>query len=200
MNPQVRALPAVELLQCDSAFGRHWEALRWLAIHFDSGMVVAMDASSEQWKALGAALVRRRVELGFSKRTEFASSLGLTHDRTLSDIENGRRTNYGDATIAQIERFYRIAEGAIQGFFEVGDLRPSHVPLKGGYKPTAFKRPDEETSGLVAVLKVASSVAEDREKWGDGTGFGRSHLRIPSPIPSPNRDPQLSYVVVTLAP
>lgn len=76
------------------------------------------------WQRLGELLVARRTELGHPKRLPFAKHHGLTHDRTLSDLENARRTRlegFDPATLAQVEQIYQWAPGSIRKVLAGGD-------------------------------------------------------------------------------
>lgn len=59
--------------------------------------------------------------LGYTKRLPFAKASGLSHDRTLSDLENERRTNFDAATIAQVEQVYRWESGSVRAILDGGE-------------------------------------------------------------------------------
>lgn len=81
---------------------------------------------TNDWERLGRLLVARRVGLGFTRRAAFARHHGLSHTRTVDDIENARRTNYEPATIAQVEQLYRWTPGSIQSVLAGGDPTELH--------------------------------------------------------------------------
>ena len=56
----------------------------------------------QDWNRLGKYVVARRVKLGYDVRMGFASAAQIT-TRVLSDIENGRRGNYDQVTVAKLE-------------------------------------------------------------------------------------------------
>jgi hypothetical protein len=85
-------------------------------------------ADADAWQRLAQLLIRRRVELGFPRRTEFARHHGLSHDRNLSDIEKCRRTNYSDPMLAQFEQLYGWEAGSIEAVLAGGDPTPKPLP------------------------------------------------------------------------
>lgn len=69
---------------------------------------------------MGQALRARRQQLArlydeptWRTRGKFAEARGFSHDRTISDMENGRRDNYEADTIAAIEDAYEWQPGSI---------------------------------------------------------------------------------------
>lgn len=77
----------------------------------------------QDWQHLGEELVRARIRLGYVKRTEMKRALGFSHDRTLSDLELGKRTNYEQATLIQAEEWYGLAKGNIREILAGGPVR-----------------------------------------------------------------------------
>lgn len=77
---------------------------------------------------LGQLLIDARVAMGFRRRAEFMRHLGLSHDRTLSDIENARRTNFDPSTIAFLEQSYGWAPGSIGAVLTGGEPTPRRSP------------------------------------------------------------------------
>jgi hypothetical protein len=79
--------------------------------------------SQEDWKRLGEQLIRRRVLLDrrFRKRRVFAEECGVNW-RLVSDIESARRTNFGQAVLAELEIAYRLAPGSMERFLVGGEL------------------------------------------------------------------------------
>jgi hypothetical protein len=84
---------------------------------------------NEQWKRLGELLVRRRIELdpAYRNRQTFVTARGLNY-RTVSDIESGRRDNYGPQTIVALEVAYAVTPGAVRAALAGGDLEPLPGP------------------------------------------------------------------------
>lgn len=81
--------------------------------------------TDDAWKRLGELLVARRVDLGHPRRLTWARDvLGLSNDRIQSDLENGRRSNYDNATLAQVEQQYQWAPGSIRAVLGGGDPTP----------------------------------------------------------------------------
>jgi hypothetical protein len=68
------------------------------------------------------------MELGHRKRLSWATEqLGLTHDRTLADIEKGRRNNYDASTIAFVESAYGWSVGDVEKVLAGGEPTPRAV-------------------------------------------------------------------------
>lgn len=80
-----------------------------------------MGRMEQNWKRLAELAISRRVQLGYTRRTEFARVNGLSHDRTIFDLEHARRTNFGPATIAQIEQVYQWLPGSVRAVLEGGE-------------------------------------------------------------------------------
>lgn len=108
--------------------------------------------SEDPWVRLGRLLVDRRVELGHPKRLSWTRDvLGLTHDRTQSDLENARRSNYDTATLAQVEQQYRWAPGSIRDVLAGGDPSPFNGP---GLRYVAPANEIEESNELIEMLEM----------------------------------------------
>jgi len=85
------------------------------------------DANATRWRNLGAELIRRRVDLGYNKRTDLGRTVGSPAYSVLTDIEMARRTNFDATMIARLERTYKLAYGAIDRFLagETRTLEPA---------------------------------------------------------------------------
>lgn len=73
------------------------------------------------WERLGDLLIARRVDLGFMRRTDFQRHLGLSHGRTLFDIEKAKRRNFDASTLAFVEKAYGWATGSIRAVLSGGE-------------------------------------------------------------------------------
>ncbi len=84
------------------------------------------------WARLADRLISRSAELryGGKRRAAFARDHGLSHTRTIDDLENARRTNYEDATLADVERIYRWKPGSIKAVLAGGE--PTPIPDASG--------------------------------------------------------------------
>lgn len=78
------------------------------------------------WQRLGDALIAARVRLGYPRRADFQRARGLSHSRTLLDLENAKRTNYDRATLIQAEQWYGLAPGNISEILAGGSARYAH--------------------------------------------------------------------------
>lgn len=128
-----------------------------------------MTYSKERWRELGRHLIQRRVALGYAKRSDFAKHLRLTHDRTLSDIENGRRDNYSAATLSQLEGYYGLAVRAIPEFLE-GAPRLVADPGTGGLIVESAAAHGHDLEGMLAVVDIAGTTAHRRVGRNDEAG------------------------------
>ncbi|MGI5288077.1 helix-turn-helix domain-containing protein [Nonomuraea polychroma] len=73
----------------------------------------------EDLDRLAKYVVRRRVQIGYKTREEFAAATGLSV-RTLGDIERARRL-VGDATVARVEHELGWRPGAFQAILRSGE-------------------------------------------------------------------------------
>lgn len=80
-----------------------------------------MQGADEHWQRLGELLIAARVAKGFTKRAEWQRHLGLSHGRTLFDIENAKRRNFDPSTIAFIEHAYGWRPGSIRAVLAGGE-------------------------------------------------------------------------------
>jgi hypothetical protein len=64
------------------------------------------------WERLGAEVETRRGQLGYSSREEFQEATDFAA-KTLGDVENARRANYGRGTLARLEAALRWPRGAV---------------------------------------------------------------------------------------
>jgi len=106
--------------------------------------------ADERWQRLGEMLLNRRVELGGTNREAFARERGLRYSRSLFDIENGKRDNYGPAILAQMEQVYRWEAGSIKAVLEGGHP----IELSDGHRPTApLSLKDRRYTGQVELVR-----------------------------------------------
>src|ERR1700728_3972710 len=72
-------------------------------------------------KILGEAMTIRRQELGYSTRMDLTQVPGHPAYSVLTDMELGRRSNFGRDVILKIERLYGLPYGTI-GRFLAGEI------------------------------------------------------------------------------
>jgi transcriptional regulator with XRE-family HTH domain len=72
------------------------------------------------WNRLAEHILNRRIQLGYQKRPALAEASGISL-RTLSDIENARRTSYERNTIVALEQTLRWAPGSITAILDNGE-------------------------------------------------------------------------------
>jgi hypothetical protein len=80
------------------------------------------DAPAADPERLGQYVVSRRIELGYRDRIEFAGAAKIT-TRVMSDIENGKRTNFDKGTIAKLEKALGWATGSAARILRGGEPR-----------------------------------------------------------------------------
>lgn len=93
----------------------------------------------EAWRAVGNAVINRRVELGMRARGDLAAATGLTV-KTLGEIERGERASYSRATLAVVEHALRWPPGKIDTM--VAGPSDAFAPASVGNRvmpPTAVK-------------------------------------------------------------
>jgi len=90
--------------------------------------------NAESWQRLAGELIDRRVALDsrFSNRRLFCQERGIDY-RTVSDLENARRDNYGRQTLAKIERAYEWAPGSVRTILEGKEPTPLSAGRRSGY-------------------------------------------------------------------
>lgn len=121
-------------------------------------------ANPQDWQRLGERLLRRRMELGWTRRSAFAKHLGMTHDRTLADLENARRNNFEPGTLVFIEQGYAWEPGSIAAVLAGGEPTrserpavPAHPvgPVDEGREPYLTRRegPDLSTATIDELLE-----------------------------------------------
>lgn len=113
-----------------------------------------MDDTGTAWERLGRLLIARRVELGFPNRSAFARHLGMSHDRTLADLEKARRQNFDETTLLFVENGYGWQAGSIREVLAGGDpiltaadrqrvMRRALAELHGAGEPTVTEENPE---------------------------------------------------------
>lgn len=117
-----------------------------------------MDGDTPEMR-LAKALIARRVELGYAKRAAFAAAAGLSHDRTLSDLERAVGKNHSSSTLALVEKVYAWEPGSIDRV--MAGLKPIRIPgSPGASSVEAVERPGSDallSAVLVAVTEVLDS-------------------------------------------
>lgn len=116
------------------------------------------------WKALGAAVVRRRVELGYDTRKAFVAATGLG-ERNVSDVENHRRDSYDAGYLARLEKSLEWPAGTVAALVD-GEFQPSMTtnPRTGALiHPDGWTVPPE-VADLLFLLGPESPVSQwDRD-------------------------------------
>lgn len=158
-----------------------------------------------EWQRLADLLVSRRTQLGYRQRNQFAKAHGLKHDRLLFDLENAKRTNFEQGTLAQFEQLYQWAPGSIQAVLDGGDPTPADRSSRAGRMRhiedftseellwelgRRVKLTDERLLGIVANLSTSAvrnvrvSYDEDAEAVETPEPTQPEQTRTPGVIPS----------------
>jgi transcriptional regulator with XRE-family HTH domain len=120
----------------------------------------------EPWRRLGAAVIARRVELGYRTREAFAEKAGLT-SKTLAEVERGLRASYDPATLAKVERTLRWQPGRVRQILDgpqvIDPAEVARTIARDDFVPTWLI----VNSGLspADVLRVELLVRQRREEW-----------------------------------
>lgn len=131
-----------------------------------------MSNETEDWQRLGRLLIARRVNLGHPVRSKFVKAKGLTHGRTISDVENAKRTNFEPATRALIEQLYEWRPGSLNAVLAGGEPIPVHkasgsggtawTGAATGHAPES--RPEWEATRLKRLANRAALAATDAQE------------------------------------
>lgn len=78
------------------------------------------------WERLGRRIVAARVARGMHNQKQFAQATGLS-TRFLSDLENGKRTNYDQASLTRVEQVLGWTDGSVDTVLAGGEpTRTTH--------------------------------------------------------------------------
>jgi hypothetical protein len=134
------------------------------------------EGEDRAWRRLGELLMARRVELGFPIRSAFAKHLGMSHDRTLADLENARRRNFDQTTLLFVERGYGWGSGSIRAVLAGGEpsVTEENPRPEGEIDPgsvgsrrqdaeyVAHRHPDDPPTGGLSDEEVLALIRENR--------------------------------------
>lgn len=113
-----------------------------------SGLLVCVNATDDLVR-LGHYVTSRRVQLGYKNRVDFATALGIT-DRTLSDIEQGKRKSNAGT--------YALVENVLQ-------WRPGSISdVMGGGEPALIDNDDDDSLQNIStdeLLELQEQVQEE---------------------------------------
>lgn len=117
-----------------------------------------------QWKRLGAILIQRRTALNpqWHGRGAFAEATGLSY-RLVYDVEEGRRDNFGGATLAAIEAAYQLGTGTIRQFLNGGELVTADGSLLSGPERPVRTRVNRALAGGPELDQYVGLIRRERE-------------------------------------
>jgi hypothetical protein len=125
-----------------------------------------MAPSEAAWERLGELLTQRRAQLNprYGKRTTFAAERGLNY-RVAYEVEQARRHNFGDGTLAVIESAYELVPGSLKRTLNDGPLEPASralvPPAPPAGEPSHTVSPTTATAIGVLVAPVISDVTAE---------------------------------------
>lgn len=118
------------------------------------------DMASTEWERLAQLVKERRVTLGMNTTKALAEATGLTA-RALGDLENARRSNYGEGTKVRVENALRWKPGSIAQILQGGDPIELAAPRFSDAPPT-FTAPTPEE--LAEERRDVASATELKER------------------------------------
>jgi len=122
--------------------------------------------AEDGWKRLGTRIVQRRTELGMRTTKALAEKSRLT-SRTLGDMENGRRTNYGPATKAAVEIALQWGADSINQIVAGGEPTPAVYPRVESIEQLRARVAYQEKVGLDSQRterELAKRTSEERRR------------------------------------
>jgi hypothetical protein len=131
------------------------------------------------WRRLGAMLIQRRTAIDprFHNRGTFCDVTGL-HYRVVYDIEEAKRRNFGNATLAAIETAYQLEPGTIADFTG-GEPAPAPAPLAAVPDIPAAGESMDETVRLDRFGREVEAIGDPLELkvWHDNA-FSRAERAL----------------------
>lgn len=127
----------------------------------------------DAWKRLGAALERRRAQLGYGyrQREDFLRARGGPPPsvKTIGRIERGERAAYPESTISRLEQMYGVEPGSFEAVLRGGELAPSpgtpSAPLAPGMSPSPADGEPDSAFRAFAADEPEPGSPEDRGAW-----------------------------------
>jgi transcriptional regulator with XRE-family HTH domain len=121
--------------------------------------------AGQDWARVGRYVVARRTDMGFDLRAEFAAHAKIT-TRVISDLENARRGNYDQVTIAKLEKALGWATGSVDRIAAGGEPRLRDGAGKADHQTlgdllTTYRPTQDEA--LVRVMKSDLPDAKKRQ-------------------------------------
>lgn len=116
-------------------------------------------SDTRDWQRLAEHLSLARVRMGFRKKVTFYRHHGLTQGdiRLISDLENGKRTNYSRSTRQWVEGLYGWQPGSVDAVLAGGD--PTEAPTV-----QAVEVPDPQDRLMVIATAIDALTDADQER------------------------------------
>lgn len=115
------------------------------------------DNTGRDWRALGAAVVRRRIELGLNTREELAQRMSLSY-RALTDLENGKRP-FSMNTLSKVEQALDWPSGTSVNILE-GNPEPEGATAEDYVTIHAHTIPLPQIMAIMEAATRARSAAD----------------------------------------
>ncbi|MET0419572.1 MAG: hypothetical protein ABW022_26455 [Actinoplanes sp.] len=109
------------------------------------------------WHRLGQHVTARRIELGYRRREDLTTAFEGISQRTLGDIESGRREGYHRNTLATLEHALQWAPGSMNAILDGGE---PVTQAPAGAPPAA----NSSDSALAAVMRSDKLTESDKAK------------------------------------
>lgn len=147
-----------------------------------------VDMTGTDWKRVATEVVARRTALGMTTSKALADKAQLT-TRVIGDIENARRTNYSQGTLAQIENALSWKPGSIELILAGEDpVVAAVIRDRSGSPMQSFEaihgseqemsQPGPMMSAIAALLDEASELAVQAFARSNDDDFDQAQWRI----------------------
>lgn len=113
--------------------------------------------TGQDWTRLKNRVIAARVALGMKTRRQLARTMGIS-DRVIDDLENCRRTNYDQATLARLEQALGWATGSVDVVLSGGE------PFRASVDHTTPDPAGVSDVELMARVVLESDLLPDRVK------------------------------------
>lgn len=110
--------------------------------------------TQDDWKRLGALVTQTRIDKGYMTAKELAESMSVT-PRVIGDLENGRRDNYGAATLRKLE--IALGWGPQSVHMVLGGGSPSEAEVCRNVGVSLLQRESERAAALQVELSRATT-------------------------------------------
>lgn len=130
---------------------------------FLSDSCTMVDMTGTDWKRVATEVVARRTALGMTTSKALADKAQLT-TRVIGDIENARRTNYSQGTLAQIENALSWKPGSIELILAGEDpVVAAVIRDRSGSPMQSFEAIHGSEQEMLQLLRLGQVVQDARD-------------------------------------